>query len=131
VPAGAPPHALIAAIRSGSYDPGSHPFAVVAFSYSEIHMNHDVSGGVQLRLTVQASAACPEWQSRFARAGWTPLASSTNKLGLLTWLLKRGSMVFAFVQSAAEPLPQVVTLPSPAAGELSALLVTTGLARPA
>ena len=84
----------------------------------------------QVRLTVNPDTTCPAWRATFQAAGWRPFAK-TNTNGLITWLLKRGSSVVAFVQSAFGPLEQVVELPTEAAAELSSLMVTSGLARPA
>ncbi len=84
----------------------------------------------QVRLTVNPDSSCPAWRTAFQAAGWRPFAK-TNANGLITWLLKRGCSVVAFVQSAFGPLEQVVELPTEAAAELSTLMVTSGLARPA
>ena len=83
-----------------------------------------------VRLTVNPDTTCPAWRATFLAAGWRPFAK-TNANGLIPWLLKRGCSVVAFVQSGFGPLEQVVELPTEAAAELSSLMVTSGLARPA
>ncbi len=83
-----------------------------------------------VRLTVNPESTCPNWRKSFQAAGWRPFAK-TERGGLVTWLLKRGCTVVAFSQSVLDPLQQDVQLPSEAAAELSSLMVTSGLARPA
>jgi hypothetical protein len=94
-------------------------------------MNFNTQPGPTVRIAVRDSASCPNWRNAFVAAGWRPFGKVAERGGHTSWLFKRGASVFGFSQPAAGRAEQLLQLPASDAAELSALLVTSGVAVPA
>jgi hypothetical protein len=95
-------------------------------------MNFNTQAAPTVRMTVRDSASCPNWRNAFVAAGWRPFGKVAQRGGHTSWLLKRGASVFGFSQpDAGRAEEQLLQLPVSDAAELSALLLTSGVAVPA